>query len=745
MQQDSGEGSPSTPSNGPDPWAPPNPANPWAAPTAAAAEGSSAAPSAQPYPWIPPMPTRPPGPPRRAWWRRRLVLGVGAGGLALAVAAGVLVWRGGEDAAAADAANRAPFYLAVYNLFGEPAVHYTGSASGDTSWDLTVTADDETLGTVTSEGNRFDLLAVGGRTYLKPPSGRLADYAGSTPRAMLEGKWLTGNPALTDLVPELPGSPSTFASRLWTALDMARHFPAAGAAPTRVDGQDALTVSTSLGTLAVSATAPYRVLRIDPEPSAKNAAALGGPTRIPVAPAAAPDVVSAAGQGPGTVALSPLAPAEVGQTYDALIDRTKTLSSAVDLGVGFDFNQTGNLACSDSCTVTEHVTTSTTAGRSTKLTGNVTAVLNADVTLNGEAAGSCSQTAELPLNGSGTISCVDSAIAPVVAKIKAQKQQEADQQAQAQGRNVTLQYTLDFRAQVSLTAVAQGQAEVDQEVKGQQTRKDQAVRTAQDNAGQQPDCGQDSFLAGTGVLAADGSAVPIQELGAGDRVRNAVAGATDLQAHPVDAVVVTDTDRDFVALGVDGPQGGGELGVTAHHLFYDLTTAAWTPAAELHPGDLLQSTGTARATVRSVHPYRGAARTFNLSVAGVHSYFVLAGGTPVLVHNCPMKRDAKALKGVKVPRTYEGLDIAHTRQNHVPGKDGLAPGKDAWPATITDAQLEDIARQALRNTPRVIGYDPNTGMVQAVAMVNGIPVQFQIPRGGGQMRSIYPLRPWPGK
>lgn len=47
---------------------------------------------------------------------------------------------------------------------------------------------------------------------------------------------------------------------------------------------------------------------------------------------------------------------------------------------------------------------------------------------------------------------------------------------------------------------------------------------------------------------------------------------------------------------------------------------------------LLTDDGTA-ASVQSSRSYSKHARTYNLTVADVHTYYVLAGSTPVLVHN----------------------------------------------------------------------------------------------------------------
>ncbi|MFC9738331.1 polymorphic toxin-type HINT domain-containing protein [Streptomyces noursei] len=708
--------------------------------------------------WGPAGAGAPPPPPVRSGWRRPWLLGVAVCGLVLAVVAGTLLWWSARPEAAKDTdAERAPFYLAVYNLAQQPAAHYTGSAPDGATWDLTVTAGSEARGTISAAGRRTEVLTVDGKTYAKPPKDLLTDLPDGLSADTLDGKWVTGADRLTSTLSDVPRSPAALAARLWAGLDRTAGFPIAKSGE---GGAATLTVTTPDGALSVSATAPYRVVKLTSArptaPSSSSASSSsasssssssGGLARTSlvsaaVHPAAVDRTVSGSQPGLGNVDFTPMSPEDVGKAYDDLIGQTKTLGSAVDLGIRFNFNQTGNLRCSESCTVNENVVTTTTAAPGARLTGTVNASMTAQVTVNGQSGGGCTQAATLPINGGGTMSCVAAGTAPIVQQIKAEKQREADAQARATRRPVRIPYTLNFQARVQISAMAFAKAEIAQKVKAQQAERGKAVENAKEDAGPNPDCSKDSFVAGTPVLMADARTEPIQRLRVGDRIANAAPRSGAVQQHTVSAVVVTDDDRDFVELTIAGPRGTGTVRSTAHHLFYDVTTARWTKAAALKRGDRVQTTGTAVATVREVRAYRAAVRTYNLSVDGVHTYYVLAGDTPVLVHNCAMKRDAKSLKGVKVPRQYQGLDTAHVRKNHFPGGSGVTPRKDMWPAQMTDARLAQIAQQAMRNNPKVIGYDPETQMIQAVAVVEGKMVQFQIPRGGGEMRSIYPLEPW---
>ncbi|MER6302340.1 LamG-like jellyroll fold domain-containing protein [Kitasatospora sp. NPDC001539] len=77
---------------------------------------------------------------------------------------------------------------------------------------------------------------------------------------------------------------------------------------------------------------------------------------------------------------------------------------------------------------------------------------------------------------------------------------------------------------------------------------------------------------------------------------------------------------------------GGTIHTTFHHPFYNQTQAAFVDAKDLRPGDVLQTpTGTAQVT--DVRLYHADTTTYDLTIGDLHTYFVEAGATAVLVHN----------------------------------------------------------------------------------------------------------------
>ncbi|MFE2374174.1 LamG-like jellyroll fold domain-containing protein [Streptomyces sp. NPDC059398] len=102
----------------------------------------------------------------------------------------------------------------------------------------------------------------------------------------------------------------------------------------------------------------------------------------------------------------------------------------------------------------------------------------------------------------------------------------------------------------------------------------------------------------------------------------------------VAAVGQVQSAQTSASTAVDEAVADGEhLTTTFHHPFYDKTRAAFVDAEDLNQGDVLQSpTGTAKVT--GVRLYHANTTTYDLTIGSLHTYYVLAGATPVLVHNC---------------------------------------------------------------------------------------------------------------
>ncbi|MER6162389.1 polymorphic toxin-type HINT domain-containing protein [Streptomyces sp. NPDC001868] len=144
---------------------------------------------------------------------------------------------------------------------------------------------------------------------------------------------------------------------------------------------------------------------------------------------------------------------------------------------------------------------------------------------------------------------------------------------------------------------------------------------------------RNSFLPEAGVRMADGSVKEIGDIQAGDKVLATDPETGKTEARTVLATIITKEDKEFTGLTVNTDDGDAEIIATDHHPFWSPSAGTWIDAADLTPGMTLRTGTGATVAVGAVHSFRDQLETRNLTVDGIHTYYVLAGGTPVLVHN----------------------------------------------------------------------------------------------------------------
>ncbi|GLZ62319.1 hypothetical protein Misp05_58950 [Micromonospora sp. NBRC 107095] len=138
-----------------------------------------------------------------------------------------------------------------------------------------------------------------------------------------------------------------------------------------------------------------------------------------------------------------------------------------------------------------------------------------------------------------------------------------------------------------------------------------------------------SFSAETEVLLADGTTKPISEITPGDEVF-----ATDPETGEEGPRIVTHVwvhDDELVALKL---ADGTSITTTEDHPFWNATDKQWQQSQQLDHGDSLYTRTGKRLLANGIDwttAHRASA--YNLTVDDIHTYYVLAGNTPVLVHN----------------------------------------------------------------------------------------------------------------
>ncbi|WP_204293146.1 polymorphic toxin-type HINT domain-containing protein [Micromonospora gifhornensis] len=252
--------------------------------------------------------------------------------------------------------------------------------------------------------------------------------------------------------------------------------------------------------------------------------------------------------------------------------------------------------------------------------------------------------------------------------------------------------------------------------------------------------GSNSFTAGTHVLMADGTTKPIEDVKVGDLVLAADPESRETGERLVTHVINSDGPKELVAITIAArsqSEPADEIVATGNHPFWVEKLWRWVDAKDLRPGDLLKTSAGTYVQVTRLRAWSQPQAVYNLTVAGIHTYYVVAGGVPVLVHNCPMA-GGKAIQGMKMPKAFGGVNLEHTKSGHMAGGHRVNAGKDLWPAGTTDAQIVSTAEQAFKNNPRITGYDSQTNMLRAQSTVNGQVYEMMVNKGTGEVRSIYP-------
>ncbi|MFD7903672.1 polymorphic toxin-type HINT domain-containing protein, partial [Kitasatospora sp. NPDC059747] len=152
---------------------------------------------------------------------------------------------------------------------------------------------------------------------------------------------------------------------------------------------------------------------------------------------------------------------------------------------------------------------------------------------------------------------------------------------------------------------------------------------------------KNSFPPDTPVLMADGTTKAIGDIRPDDTVTATDPQTGKASPEPVTAKIVTPDDTQFTELtlstssGKTSPQANTTLVSTAHHPYWDDTAKTWADAQDLQVGHQLETPDHDLVALLATRTYTTAPQAaHNLTVANLHTYYVLAGTAPILVHNC---------------------------------------------------------------------------------------------------------------
>jgi RHS repeat-associated protein len=169
------------------------------------------------------------------------------------------------------------------------------------------------------------------------------------------------------------------------------------------------------------------------------------------------------------------------------------------------------------------------------------------------------------------------------------------------------------------------------------------------------------FLAGTGVLMADGTTKDIEDVDVGDKVQATDPETGESGPREVTRLIITEDDKHFNELSIATQDGIEKLTATYEHPFWSPSEDDWLEAGDLEPGMTLLTDDGDTVIVTANRPFTKHARTYNLTVDDLHTYYVLAGQTPVLVHN---SNGSCGVTDLAAKIDVENLSMTKTVENH---------------------------------------------------------------------------------
>jgi hypothetical protein len=147
-------------------------------------------------------------------------------------------------------------------------------------------------------------------------------------------------------------------------------------------------------------------------------------------------------------------------------------------------------------------------------------------------------------------------------------------------------------------------------------------------------CRTNSFTPETRVLMADGTTKAIEDISVGDRVVAFDPETGERGVRAVTDTIVGEGVKQLVGIRIRTLSGESTIWATEHHPFWNPASRAWVDAGDLRVGSVLLTEDGDRVIVTGIDEVVRGQRVHNLTVEGIHTYYVIVADETVLVHNC---------------------------------------------------------------------------------------------------------------
>ncbi|MFF2020637.1 polymorphic toxin-type HINT domain-containing protein [Streptomyces sp. NPDC058171] len=180
-----------------------------------------------------------------------------------------------------------------------------------------------------------------------------------------------------------------------------------------------------------------------------------------------------------------------------------------------------------------------------------------------------------------------------------------------------------------------------------------------------------SFTAGTLVAMAAGGQKPIEDVEIGDEVLATDPNTGKTVAKKVTATIFGDGQKHLVKISVavsdakGGRAEGASIVATDGHPFWLPELRKWVDATDLAVGQFLRTSSGTHVQITAIKRWTQQTAVYNLTVADLHTYYVLAGATPVLVHNsnCDLPEGYTSSPALKGDPYHPDSVAARSQQN----------------------------------------------------------------------------------
>ncbi|MFK0294241.1 polymorphic toxin-type HINT domain-containing protein [Streptomyces sp. NPDC090442] len=131
----------------------------------------------------------------------------------------------------------------------------------------------------------------------------------------------------------------------------------------------------------------------------------------------------------------------------------------------------------------------------------------------------------------------------------------------------------------------------------------------------------------------DGTRRAIKDIRTGQKVLATDPRTGVTHARVVTKVITGEGQKNLIEVTVDIDGKVGSVTATAGHPFWVNNQQRWLNAAGLKVGDRLRTPDGDLREVVGTRTWTEARKVYNLTVEGIHTYYVAAGDAPILVHN----------------------------------------------------------------------------------------------------------------